>query len=66
MKKEHVFATVFTIAILFIVYLLTPLLVWSSIPLDIKIIAITPITLLNVMFYEWNFSSKNSKPPLLT
>lgn len=65
MKKEHVFATVFTIVIIFIIFLITPISIWSSIPLDINIIATTPITLLNVIFCEWNFSPKNSKPPLL-
>lgn len=66
MKKEHVFATVFTIAILFIVYLLMPLSIWSSIPFNIKVIVIIPITLLNIIFCEWNFNPKNSKSPLLT
>lgn len=66
MKKEHVFATVFTTAMIFVIFLLMPSLIWGSIPFDIKIITVVPITLLNVIFCEWNFSPKNSKPPLLT
>ena len=38
---------------------------WASIPLDIKILAIVPITFLSVIFSEWNFSPANSKPPLM-
>ena len=65
MKKEHVFASTITTAIILIVFLLMSVETWASIPLDIKILAIVPITFLSVIFSEWNFSPANSKPPLM-
>ena len=65
MKKEHVFASTITTAIILIVFLLMPPVIWASIPFDIKILAIAPITFLSVIFSEWNFSPANSKPPLM-